>query len=128
MIKKIEIIISLFILFVLSSCKEKKPWEYTNTIWYSTNPKIEITTYDGTDLKGVYYVDDIEYSFTMYWVMTYSFMFVKPDIDIISDDSVLLSGKIKNYSEKTVLIIDDDKIFDNKYSKIELFHKQIETL
>lgn len=113
---------------VLAGCTEK-PWNYENVIWYSDNPQIEIIREPEKYWVGTLKLNDTEMQIELHWGPTGSFRIVdatKNDGNTAVEDMTLLGGRVKYDKNSAILVIKEDYIFDNKYSSIVLYRKDIE--
>ena len=115
-------------MLVLAGCTEK-PWNYENVIWYSDNPQIEIIREPEKYWVGTLKLNDTEMQIELHWGPTGSFRIVdatKNDGNTAVEDMTLLGGRVKYDKNSAILVIKEDYIFDNKYSSIVLYRKDIE--
>ena len=124
----------IFILCFLSvfsqtACKPKKPWSYRNVVWYSEEPKIEIIKSEEYDWQGYLIVDGEKVAISLLWGPTCTFEI----IDFSKDDGItamseirLISGRVEYNKNNAILIIKEDKVYNNEYSKIVLNRKNYE--
>ena len=128
--KKIVKYLSLILIFLLSAnmlcaCKHK-PWTYTDSIWYSEEPSIQIYKED----DGKWYIDIANNSGTekylFVWSGTMGVSIYPLNIDEYSSKTRLFLGKINtNRSRRLVLYVREDKIWNNEYTVITLHRRPI---
>ena len=128
--KKTVKYLSLVLIFLLSanmlcSCAEK-PWFYTDSIWYSEEPSIQIYKED----DGNWYIDVTmdgnteKYLFLWSGTMGVSICPLNREED--SNNIRLFRGKIDKFnSKKFVVKVREDKIWNYEYIVITLYRKPI---
>lgn len=124
----------IFILCFLSVfsqtvCKPKKPWSYRNVVWYSEEPKIEIIKSEKYDWQGYLAVDGEKVAISLLWGPTCTFEiidFSKDDGNTAMSEIRLISGRVEYNKNNAILIIKEDKVYNNEYSKIVLNRKNYE--
>lgn len=124
-------ILTLLVMTAFVGCEKKAPWDYPNVDWYSENPVLELhTEYSGEPSIGYMEINGEHIAIYLWWgPPTYTFtIHVYDSENGISDgtDKLLLSGKVKYDKNSATLVIKEDYIFDNKYSSIVLYRKDID--
>jgi hypothetical protein len=122
-----SLLILLFsISFILISCSTK-PWEYNEGTLYSKQPEIEIIKKPGEDFLGYIVVENNKIPIVLLWGPTRAFDILEVNEDlthgVISDETVLLRGRVKSNSKTITLIISVDNIFNNEFKEIILLMK-----
>lgn len=128
--KKIVKYLSLILIFLLSanmlcSCAEK-PWFYTESIWYSEEPSIQIYKAD----DGNWYIDVTKdgntEKYLFLWSGTMGVSICPLNREEDSNNIRLFRGKIDKFnSKKFVVMVREDKIWNNEYIVITLYRKPI---
>lgn len=128
--KKVIKYLSLILIFLLSvnllcACKNK-PWTYTDSVWYSSEPSIQIYKED----DGNWYIDIANNSgsekLLFEWSGTMGVSIYPLNQEENSYKNCLFNGKIDKYnSKKFVVKIRLDKIWNNEYTAITLYRKPI---
>ena len=126
--KKIIKYLSLILVFLISAnmlCACTKPWSYTDSVWYSNQPSIQIYYEEDGDN---WYIDVTKdggtEKYLFVWTYTFSVGIFPLNAEAYSDENRLFWGKIdKNRSKKLVLYTREDKIWNNEYTVITLYRK-----
>ena len=128
--KKTVKYLSLVLIFLLSanmlcSCAEK-PWFYTDSIWYSEEPSIQIYKED----DGNWYIDVTKdgntEKYLFLWSGTMGVSICPLNREEDSNNIRLFRGKIDKFnSKKFVVKVREDKIWNYEYIVITLYRKPI---
>ena len=127
--KKIIKYLSLVLIFLLSAnmlCACTKPWTYTDSVWYSEEPSIQIYKED----DGNWYIDVTKdgntEKYLFVWTYTFSVGISPLDEETYSHENRLFWGKIGKFnSKKFVVMVCEDKIWNYEYIVITLYRKPI---
>ena len=129
-INKFLCVLCVFMVFLqITSCNSKKPWSYRNVVWYSEEPKIEIIKSEDYDWQGYLIVDGEKVAISLLWGPTCTFEiidFSKDDGNTAMSEIRLISGRVEYNKNNAILIIKEDKVYNNEYSKIVLNRKDYE--
>ena len=125
--KKVIKYLSLILVFLLSVnllCACTKPWSYTDSIWYSEEPSMQIYKED----DGNWYIDVAMDGGTekllFEWSGTMGVSIYPLNQEENSYKNCLFNGKIgKSNSKKFVVMVREDKIWNNEYATITLYRK-----
>ena len=128
--KKVIKYLSLILIFILSAnllCACTKPWIYTDSVWYSNQPSIQIYYEEDDDN---WYVDVTKDGSTEKYLFVWSGtmnVYIYPlNEDTYSDENCLFYAKINtNRSRRLVLYVRGDKIWNYEYIVITLYRKPI---
>ena len=128
--KKTVKYLSLILIFLLSAnmlCACTKPWTYTDSVWYSNQPSIQIYYEEDDD---DWYVDVTKDGSTEKYLFVWSGtmnVYIYPlNEDTCSDENCLFYAKINtNRSRRLVLYVREDKIWNYEYIVITLYRKPI---
>ena len=118
--------ICTILFFVQISCTTQKPWQYRNVVWYSVEPEIEIIKAENFNWEGYLIIDNEQILIDLLWGRTGTFEIVdslKHDQQTPIEDIRLITGRVEYDDNSATLIITEDNIFNNKYSKIKLYRK-----
>ena len=128
--KKIIKYLSLILIFLLSvnllcACKNK-PWTYTDSVWYSSEPSIQIYKED----DGNWYIDVTKdgntEKYLFLWSGTMGVSICPLNREEDSNNIRLFRGKIDKFnSKKFVVKVREDKIWNYEYIVITLYRKPI---
>lgn len=129
-LKNIGLLMLVYI-FVLTGCKKfwgEHPGSYNDVIWYSSNPIMEFVNNENGDNCGKILVND-EYIDTALIFGPSDFIITKIDseVGIQSEDEVLIEGTFDFKDGVLKLKIKTDKVYDNKYETITLYHRVSDT-
>ena len=126
--KKVIKYLSLILIFLLSanmlcSCAEK-PWFYTDSIWYSEEPSIQIYKEDDGNWYIDVTMDGSTEKYLFVWSGTMGVSIYPLNIDEYSSKTRLFRGKIDKFnSKKFVVMVREDKIWNYEYIVITLYRK-----
>ena len=125
--KKIIKYLSLILIFLLSAnllCACTKPWAYTDSVWYSNEPSIQIYYEDNDNWYIVVTKDGSTEKYLFVWSGTMNVSIYPLNIDEYSSKTCLFFGKIdKSNSKKFVVMVCEDKIWNYEYIVITLYRK-----
>ena len=107
---------------MLCACKNR-PWSYTDSIWYSEEPSVQIYYED-----KMWYIDvtkdGITEKYLFVWTYTFSVGISPLNADVYSDENRLFWGKIDKFnSNKFVVMVHEDKIWNYENIVITLYRK-----
>lgn len=127
--KKTVKYLSLILIFLLSAnmlCACTKPWTYTDSVWYSEEPSIQIYKED----DGNWYIDVTKdgntEKYLFLWSGTMGVSICPLNREEDSNNIRLFRGKIDKFnSKKFVVKVREDKIWNYEYIVITLYRKPI---
>lgn len=126
------VLLSVTVLIGFTACFQKKPWDYDNVVWYSEDPEIEITYSADVNYKGYIVKDGQTIEVQLLWGPTHSFDIIDAEYELtsegaipMSDVTIYLNGKVKYDSDHAYLIVNEDNLFNYKYSTITLNRRDI---
>ena len=107
-----------------SGCNSiKKPWSYENVVWSSENPQLTIIKDKDNYFEGTLLSPEGQLKVKLLWGPGKTFTLIENLEDVSStpiNEITLLFGKVEYDKTFATLLIQEDNVFNNSYTKIEL--------